>query len=447
MFMANNPQGDELAKFLNLMQEDIDYLKSLLEEVVISQGSDLQSKWNMVLDITGGIIKNIRERIDKAIWEGEPDSEDEIEGILDEFKPLFGAKTKILDLALLGEVDASPASSPFLEFVSNVDLRELLQDVQESFETQDQEGQFASLHTLLDLAGFIPLVGELADGINAIIYLAEGDVGNAGISVASLLPGGDLAKGLRILGASAVVTRLSGPLSSSLRAFQRIGGRFEDGYRLALQAGEYGEKALENAIEIINRGGRIIANGARMVVKVGGRKFMAGMNSSGRITLYTFGRNGRLSNREYQQLLQKLGLTTNGARRNLPRGVIRDGWRKAGEALNEIGYRQITLQVGSETIGITKRDMQHILTRHHPDFWTGEMKSTQSFFDRISVRETVNLIRSIIDKIQSNRNLLDEVRDILRNRNGWGSIEVELSGTLYKVSFGEGHIERIFPLN
>lgn len=43
-------------------------------------------------------------------------------------------------------------------------------------------------HTILDVVGMIPVVGEIADGINAVWYLAEGDYLNAALSAAALVP-------------------------------------------------------------------------------------------------------------------------------------------------------------------------------------------------------------------------------------------------------------------
>ncbi|MGI5505356.1 polymorphic toxin-type HINT domain-containing protein [Lentzea sp. CA-135723] len=43
-------------------------------------------------------------------------------------------------------------------------------------------------HTILDVVGMIPVVGEIADGINAVWYLAEGDYVNAALSAAALVP-------------------------------------------------------------------------------------------------------------------------------------------------------------------------------------------------------------------------------------------------------------------
>jgi hypothetical protein len=45
-----------------------------------------------------------------------------------------------------------------------------------------------TLHTTLDVVGFIPVVGDVADGVNALIYIAEGDWANAAISGISIVP-------------------------------------------------------------------------------------------------------------------------------------------------------------------------------------------------------------------------------------------------------------------
>ena len=40
----------------------------------------------------------------------------------------------------------------------------------------------------LDLAGLIPVVGEIADGANGLIYTAKGDMLNAGLSFSAMIP-------------------------------------------------------------------------------------------------------------------------------------------------------------------------------------------------------------------------------------------------------------------
>ena len=44
------------------------------------------------------------------------------------------------------------------------------------------------IHGALDIAGFIPALGAIPDGINAVIYAVEGDWTNAGISAVAMVP-------------------------------------------------------------------------------------------------------------------------------------------------------------------------------------------------------------------------------------------------------------------
>jgi hypothetical protein len=54
-------------------------------------------------------------------------------------------------------------------------------------------------HTALDVAGMIPVVGAVADGVNAAWYLAEGDYANAALSGVGMIPGlGDAATATRL---------------------------------------------------------------------------------------------------------------------------------------------------------------------------------------------------------------------------------------------------------
>jgi RHS repeat-associated protein len=58
-------------------------------------------------------------------------------------------------------------------------------------------------HEILDVVGTIDPTG-VADGLNAAIYLAEGDYKNAAISALSMIPGGDAAKGAKYAEKAAV---------------------------------------------------------------------------------------------------------------------------------------------------------------------------------------------------------------------------------------------------
>ncbi|MEX2593632.1 MAG: DUF4157 domain-containing protein [Anditalea sp.] len=61
------------------------------------------------------------------------------------------------------------------------------------------------VHGALDLAGFIPVLGAIPDGVNAAIYAIEGDWSNAGFSAVAMVPGwGDGVKLGAMAGKSAI---------------------------------------------------------------------------------------------------------------------------------------------------------------------------------------------------------------------------------------------------
>ena len=68
-----------------------------------------------------------------------------------------------------------------------------------------------AIHLTLDVLGMIPVIGEPADGLNALIYLAEGDEVNAAISAAGMLPIG----GMAATGARAVKTAVKTGLEAA----------------------------------------------------------------------------------------------------------------------------------------------------------------------------------------------------------------------------------------
>ena len=74
--------------------------------------------------------------------------------------------------------------------------------------TEAPAGPLEILHSALDVVGLIPVVGVVADGANLIIYVAEGDWVNAGISAAAMAP---IVGGAAVLGrAGRRVVRVSG---------------------------------------------------------------------------------------------------------------------------------------------------------------------------------------------------------------------------------------------
>ena len=132
---------------------------------------------------------------------------------------------------------------------------------------KEQMSALEIVHTALGLAGFIPALGAIPDGIDALIYAAEGDWTNAGISVVAMVPAfGDGAKvaikgGKEVIEASGrtIVKMGEEELASGLRAARRA--EAEAAERAAKEAGESADQAAiregagGTAAEIPVRGG------------------------------------------------------------------------------------------------------------------------------------------------------------------------------------------------
>lgn len=72
----------------------------------------------------------------------------------------------------------------FYEVVSKVEYKEEAVTVDKPKEKELLDSfQFG-----LDIAGLIPVFGELADGVNGVIYSARGDMLNAGLSFSAMIP-------------------------------------------------------------------------------------------------------------------------------------------------------------------------------------------------------------------------------------------------------------------
>jgi hypothetical protein len=93
--------------------------------------------------------------------------------------------------------------------------------------TEAPPGPLEILHTALDLAGLVPVLGALPDAANAGIYVIEGDFLNAGLSAVAIIPIFGEAATVGKIGARTVV-RVSG------EAVERVGREgIETGLRQA----------------------------------------------------------------------------------------------------------------------------------------------------------------------------------------------------------------------
>lgn len=110
--------------------------------------------------------------------------------------------------------------------------------------TEPEKGWWTSwgsnvLHTGLDAVGLVPGFGEVADGANALIYLAEGDKVNAAISAVAMIPG---------LGAGATATKYGKKVAEAgAEALGKTAGREAAGQKAAKEAEERAAREAEEA--------------------------------------------------------------------------------------------------------------------------------------------------------------------------------------------------------
>ncbi len=82
------------------------------------------------------------------------------------------------------------------------------------------------VQTGIDLVGLIPLVGEIADGANALIYLARGDKTNAALSAAAMIPiAGWAATGTKLVVKTVNLTAKARKATQALKLAERILGK------------------------------------------------------------------------------------------------------------------------------------------------------------------------------------------------------------------------------
>ena len=101
-------------------------------------------------------------------------------------------------------------------------------------------------------------------------------------------------------------------------------------------------------------------------------------------------------------------------------------------------FSAVSYRVGSHTFRLTQTDMRHILVRHHPSYWNGTIKSSQTFFHH---NTTINQIRNIAIE------LAKQNRTIIASKGTTSTFQVHgmLNGVRYTMGITNGHIRQIYP--
>lgn len=95
------------------------------------------------------------------------------------------------------------------------------------------------------------------------------------------------------------------------------------------------------------------------------------------------------------------------------------------------------MQFDSHIFLLDKSGMKHILQRHHPVYWNGTIKASQSFFhNKMTVTEITNAIQIIMSQ---NRNIL-----IKKGTNAVFQITGRYNGVQYTIGINKGKVQQFY---
>ncbi len=112
---------------------------------------------------------------------------------------------------------------------------------------------------------------------------------------------------------------------------------------------------------------------------------------------------------------------------------------KHHDVVNELkNFQGKDFHFGNETFKLDKSGMKHILERHHPEFWDGSIKNTQSFFNKdMSVNEITNAIESVM---KQNRETL-----VTKGSIRMYQVEGQYNGVTYTLGLNNGRVGQFYP--
>ena len=133
------------------------------------------------------------------------------------------------------------------------------------------------VHTVLDTVGFVPVVGEPADLVNGLIYAAEKDYINAGISIAAVIPVvGDLGKAGKYGVKALKAIDKGGDLAKTFNvASKPLSKKESKTFRIVANGIEkVAKENADEAVEAVGKGSKAVGKGALKTVDTGDLKVM-----------------------------------------------------------------------------------------------------------------------------------------------------------------------------
>ncbi len=128
-------------------------------------------------------------------------------------------------------------------------------------------------------------------------------------------------------------------------------------------------------------------------------------------------------------LKKALGNAASSLRRVDPKLVV--------NALSKFNGRNFLIK--GQTLLLDKKGLKHILERHHPQYWNGSIKGTQSFFAK---KTSISEIESaVFEVLKQNR---DQVAKI--GVNSKGQMTGIVNGIKYRLGLKKGRLQQFYPV-
>lgn len=126
------------------------------------------------------------------------------------------------------------------------------------------------------------------------------------------------------------------------------------------------------------------------------------------------------------------------------RNILKIGVRSYSPAATSVvvnalkNYKSLTYTAGNKSFKMLKTDMQHILTRHHPNYWAGKVTAKQSFFHQHTKIDEIKKIASEV--LKQNRNALSK-----KGTAETFQIKGTVNGVKYRLGITKGHVRQLYP--
>lgn len=125
--------------------------------------------------------------------------------------------------------------------------------------------------------------------------------------------------------------------------------------------------------------------------------------------------------------MEDMILWSEGDRKAIPEKVVND----------LVNYKSKRWTFGNEEFILDKSGMKHILKRHHPEYWDGSLKTTQTFLDKdMSIEDITNAVSEVL---KQNRGTLSE-----KGTLGMYQVEGAVDGVDYVVGLNKGRVGQFY---